>query len=161
MTSRKKEGIYHEHEPVLAHRPHPVRRFGGGYGGLTSIWFAVGALAALVACAADAPMLVQVVVFLGVSFLTLLLVRPMAQKYVNDRHVATNADRVIGREAVVIQKIDNLEGQGQVSVSGAVWTARSQEEQVIPVGERVRVLRIEGVKVYVTPASGPVEPSEE
>ena len=126
--------------------------------GLTSIWFAV---AALVACAADAPMLVQVVVFLGVSFLTLLLVRPMAQKYVNDRHVATNADRVIGREAVVIQKIDNLEGQGQVSVSGAVWTARSQEEQVIPVGERVRVLRIEGVKVYVTPASGPVEPSEE
>ena len=77
--------------------------------GLTSIWFAVGALAALVACAADAPMLVQVVVFLGVSFLTLLLVRPMAQKYVNDRHVATNADRVIGREAVVIQKIDNLE----------------------------------------------------
>ena len=129
--------------------------------GLTSIWFAVGALAALVACAADAPMLVQVVVFLGVSFLTLLLVRPMAQKNVNDRHVATNADRVIGREAVVIQKIDNLEGQGQVSVSGAVWTARSQEEQVIPVGERVRVLRIEGVKVYVTPASGPVEPSEE
>ena len=128
--------------------------------GLTSIWFAVGALAALVACAADAPMLV-LVVFLGVSFLTLLLVRPMAQKYVNDRHVATNADRVIGREAVVIQKIDNLEGQGQVSVSGAVWTARSQEEQVIPVGERVRVLRIEGVKVYVTPASGPVEPSEE
>ena len=106
-------------------------------------------------------MLGQVVVFLGVSFLTLLLVRPMAQKYVNDRHVATNADRVIGREAVVIQKIDNLEGQGQVSVSGAVWTARSQEEQVIPVGERVRVLRIEGVKVYVTPASGPVEPSEE
>ena len=101
--------------------------------GLTSIWFAVGALAALVACAADAPMLVQVVVFLGVSFLTLLLVRPMAQKYVNDRHVATNADRVIGREAVVIQKIDNLEGQGQVSVSGAVWTARSQEEQVIPI----------------------------
>ena len=80
--------------------------------GLTSIWFALGALGALAAAAASAPVIVQIVVFLGVSFLTLLLVRPLAQHYVNDRKVATNADRVIGREAVVTEDIDNIQGKG-------------------------------------------------
>ena len=103
--------------------------------GLTSIWFAVGALAALIAASLGAFALVQVIVFLVVSFVTLLLVRPLA----------------IGREAVVTQAIDNLKGEGQVNVSGAVWTARSQEEAPIPAGARVRVLRIEGVKVIVSP----------
>ena len=119
--------------------------------GLTSIWFAMGALAALIAAALGAGTLVQIVLFLVVSFLTLLLVRPLAQRYINDRREATNADRVIGREAVVTQAIDNLKGEGQVNVSGAVWTARSQEEAPIPAGARVRVLRIEGVKVIVSP----------
>ena len=93
--------------------------------GLTSIWFAVGALAALIAASFEAAVLVQIVIFLVVSFLTLLLVRPLAQRYINDRKEATNADRVIGQEAVVIQTINNLKGEGQVSVSGAVWTASS------------------------------------
>ena len=77
--------------------------------GLTSIWFALGALGALAAAAASAPVIVQIVVFLGVSFLTLLLVRPLAQRFVNDRKVATNADRAIGREAVVTEDIDNIQ----------------------------------------------------
>ena len=119
--------------------------------GLTSIWFAVGALAALIAASLGAFALVQVIVFLVVSFVTLLLVRPLAQRYINDRKEPTNADRVIGREAVVTQAIDTLKGEGQVNVSGAVWTARSQEEAPIPAGARVRVLRIEGVKVIVSP----------
>ena len=119
--------------------------------GLTSIWFAVGALAALIAASLGAFALVQVIVFLVVSFVTLLLLRPLAQRYINDRKEPTNADRVIGREAVVTQAIDNLKGEGQVNVSGAVWTARSQEEAPIPAGARVRVLRIEGVKVIVSP----------
>ena len=119
--------------------------------GLTSIWFAVGSLAALIAASLGAFALVQVIVFLVVSFVTLLLVRPLAQRYINDRKEPTNADRVIGREAVVTQAIDNLKGEGQVNVSGAVWTARSQEEAPIPAGARVRVLRIEGVKVIVSP----------
>ena len=124
--------------------------------GLTSIWFAVGALAALVACAADAPMLVQVVVFLGVSFLTLLLVRPLARKYFIPRRVATNADRILGQEGIVTEDIDNLEAKGQVKVSGTVWSARSQQDEVpIPAGTRVRILRIEGVKVFVAPAEVP------
>ena len=126
--------------------------------GLTSVWFALGALGALVAAAASAPVIVQIVVFLGVSFLTLLLVRPLAQHYVNDRKVATNADRVIGREAVVTEDIDNIQGKGRVSISGADWTARAEDDQPIPAGSTVRVLRIEGVKVIVAPAGAAGEP---
>ncbi|MGN8967544.1 NfeD family protein [Intestinimonas sp. HCP28S3_D6] len=128
--------------------------------GLTSIWFALGALGALVAAAASAPVIVQIVVFLGVSFLTLLLVRPLAQRFVNDRKVATNADRVIGREAVVTEDIDNIQGKGRVSISGADWTARAEDDRPIPAGSTVRVLRIEGVKVIVAPAGAAGDPQQ-
>lgn len=123
--------------------------------GLTSIWFAAGALAALLAAALNAPVLAQIVVFLAVSLVTLLLVRPLAQRFINDRHVATNADRVIGQEGVVTEAIDNLAARGQVNVSGALWTARSQGDIPIPKDTVVRVLRIEGVKLYVIPAEAP------
>lgn len=126
--------------------------------GLTSIWFAIGALGALAAAAASAPVIVQIVVFLGVSFLTLLLVRPLAQRFVNDRKVATNADRVIGREAVVTEDIDNIQGKGRVSISGADWTARTEDDRPIPMGSKVQVLRIEGVKVIVAPAGAAGDP---
>ena len=129
-------------------------------GGLTSIWFALGALGALAAAAASAPVIVQIVVFLGVSFLTLLLVRPLAQRFVNDRKVATNADRVIGREAVVTEDIDNIQGKGRVSISGADWTARTEDDRPIPAGSKVQVLRIEGVKVIVAPAGAAGDPQQ-
>ena len=120
--------------------------------GLTSIWFAAGALAALLATALNASVLIQIVVFLAVSFVALLLVRPLAQRFINDRHVATNADRVIGQEGVVTEAIDNLKAQGQVSVDGAPWTARTDPDAPpIPAGTAVRVLRIEGVKLIVSP----------
>lgn len=128
--------------------------------GLTSIWFALGALGALAAAAASAPVIVQIVVFLGVSFLTLLLVRPLAQRFVNDRKVATNADRVIGREAVVTEDIDNIQGKGRVSISGADWTARTEDDRTIPAGSKVQVLRIEGVKVIVAPAGTAGDPQQ-
>lgn len=128
--------------------------------GLTSIWFALGALGALAAAAASAPVIVQIVVFLGVSFLTLLLVRPLAQRFVNDRKVATNADRVIGREAVVTEDIDNIQGKGRVSISGADWTARTEDDRTIPAGSKVQVLRIEGVKVIVAPAGAAGDPQQ-
>ncbi|WP_130851024.1 NfeD family protein [Intestinimonas timonensis] len=128
--------------------------------GLTSIWFALGALGALAAAAASAPVIVQIVVFLGVSFLTLLLVRPLAQRFVNDRKVATNADRVIGREAVVTEDIDNIQGKGRVSISGADWTAKTEDDRPIPAGSKVQVLRIEGVKVIVAPAGVAGDPQQ-
>ena len=117
--------------------------------GLTSIWFAAGALAALIAALLHGPLWLQIALFLAVSILCLLAVRPLARKYVNTQVQPTNADRVIGAEARVTEDIDNIQGKGAVSVGGIIWTARSDSDEVIPAGSLVRVLRIEGVKVFV------------
>ena len=117
--------------------------------GLTSVWFAVGALGALLCAWVGGNLWLQIGVFLALSGLALILVRPLAKKFLAPSYSATNADRVIGQEAVVTQTIDNLHGQGQVNIAGQTWTARSQNDAVIPEGTLVRVLRIEGVKVFV------------
>ena len=119
--------------------------------GLTSVWFAVGALGALLCALVGGNIWLQIGVFLALSGLALALVRPLAKKFLTPGYSATNADRVIGQEAVVTQTIDNLKGQGQVNIAGQTWTARSQDDAVIPEGTLVRVLRIEGVKVFVIP----------
>ena len=99
----------------------------------------------------------QIACFLAVSALCLAAFRPLALKYLNPaRRTPTNADRVIGAEGVVTQAIDNLKAQGQITVNGAPWTARTEEGcPAIPAGSRVRVLRIEGVKVIVSPLPVP------
>ncbi len=117
--------------------------------GLTSVWFAAGSLGALLCALAGGGPWLQVGVFLVLSGLALALVRPLAKKFLTPGYSATNADRVIGQEAVVTQTIDNLHGQGQVNIAGQTWTARSQDDAIIPEGTLVRVLRIEGVKVFV------------
>ena len=118
---------------------------------LVSLWFALGALAALITSFWVDNIWIQFAVFLAVSLVTLLLIRPLARRYVTPRQVATNADRAVGAEGIVTQAIDNRSAQGQVTVSGAVWTARADPEAPIPEGTLVRVLRIEGVKLIVTP----------
>ena len=120
--------------------------------GLASIWFAAGALAAMIASLLHAPLWLQIALFLAVSFVTLLLARPLARKLLAPGYQPTNADRILGQEAVVTETIDNLAGRGLVSVGGSVWTARAQDDQPIAAGTVVRILRIEGVKVFVTPA---------
>ena len=117
--------------------------------GLVSVWFAVGALAALVATALGAGLWLQITVFLGVSALALALFKPLSTKFLKPKVSATNADRVIGSTALVTETIDNAQAQGQVKVNGQVWSARSAQDIVIPAGTDVRVLRIEGVKVMV------------
>ena len=119
---------------------------------LVSLWFALGALAALITSFFVDNIWVQFAVFLVVSLATLLVIRPLTRRYVTPSQVATNADRAVGAEGIVIQAIGNRKAQGQVTVSGAVWTARSESEEVIPQGAQVRVLRIEGVKLIVTRA---------
>ena len=117
--------------------------------GLTFLWFAVGALGALVAAVLGAELWIQIVVFLVLSALALALVRPFVAKLLLPKKEATNADRIIGKSAVVTQEINNLLGTGQVKIAGQPWTARSQHDVVIPAGAEVKVLRIEGVKVFV------------
>ena len=120
---------------------------------LVSLWFALGALAALLTSLFVDNIWVQFGVFLAVSMVTLLAIRPLARRYVTPKQVATNADQAVGAEGLVTQTIDNLNASGQVSVKGAVWTARTEDESVIPAGATVKVLRIEGVKLIVAPLS--------
>ena len=120
--------------------------------GLTVIWFALGALAALIAALFGAQIWLQVLWFLVVSIATLWFTRPLALKYLNGRSVATNADRVVGMEGVVCEDIDNLAGTGAVKLDGKEWTARSDSGANIPSGSVVKVRRIEGVKLIVDAA---------
>ena len=124
--------------------------------GLTSIWFAAGALMALIAALLGGPLWVQLTLFLAVSLLCLLAVRPLARRHLNDKVVPTNADRVIGAEAQVTQDIDNVHGKGTVVIRGVTWSARSEDGGAIAAGSMVRVLRIEGVKVFVEPIAATV-----
>lgn len=117
--------------------------------GLTSIWFAAGALGALICSLLGGPLWLQIGLFIVISALSLLAIRPLAQKYLNTKVEPTNADRVIGSTAKVTEEINNIMAQGAVSIAGMTWSARSSNDCVIPAGTLVRVLRIEGVKVYV------------
>ena len=116
---------------------------------LVSIWFMGGALAALIAALCGAELWVQVVLFFAVFILLLLCLRPLSKRLIKQKKVATNADSNIGKEAVVTERIDNLQGSGAVRISGVEWSARSADGSEIEKGAVVRVLRIEGVKVCV------------
>ena len=116
---------------------------------LVSIWFMGGALAALIAALCGAELWVQVVLFFAVSILLLLCLRPLSKRLIKQKKVATNADSNIGKEAVVTERIDNLQGSGAVRISGVEWSARSADGSEIEKGAVVRFLRIEGVKVCV------------
>lgn len=118
--------------------------------GLVSIWFVFGSLVALICAALGAAVWLQIFWFVIVSVATLVLTRPLVKRYVDSRSVATNADRSIGRTAVVTERIDNLAATGAVKLDGVVWTARSTDDAVaIEAGERVTVRAIEGVKLIV------------
>ena len=118
--------------------------------GLVSIWFAIGAFAAMISAILGAPLWLQVLWFFAVSILTLCLTRPFAKKYVNSRATPTNADMLIGKECVVTEEIDNVLGTGAVTVCGKVWTARTEEpDGKAETGKVMTVVKIEGVKLIV------------
>ena len=118
--------------------------------GIVSVWFAVGALFAMVTAMLGANLWVQIAVFLVVSAVTLYFTRPLVKKYVNNKVEPTNADMLIGKECRVVETIDNLTGTGAVYVDGKTWTARTVDEEIIPEGQLVKAERIEGVKLIVS-----------
>lgn len=125
--------------------------------GLTSIWFAAGSLAALICALLNGQLWLQITLFIIVSILCLLAVRPLAKRYLNGKVQPTNVDRILGEEAQVTEDIDNIQGRGAVTIGGITWSARSQSGAPIPAGHLVRVLRIEGVKVFVEPVGDRAE----
>lgn len=122
---------------------------------LVSLWFAAGSLAALLASLFHASTGVQIVLFVAVSAILLTLLRPLVRKYLNPKLTKTNADSIIGSIGLVTVAIDNISASGQVKLGGVYWSARSATGNPIAEGSLVQVDRIEGVKVYVTPAEVP------
>ena len=122
---------------------------------LVSIWFAAGALAALVVYMLKGALWLQVTVFAVVSAALLISLWPLTKKFITPKITATNIDSVIGSTGRVTAAIDNVEAQGQVKLNGMEWTARSTSGEAIAAGTKVRVDRIEGVKVFVSPAEIP------
>lgn len=120
--------------------------------GLTSIWFAIGGIAALVASLLGAPLWVQILCFFIVTVLMLVLTRPLAVKYLKPGLKKTNVDAIPGKTGKVIEKILPVEGKGQVKIDGQIWSAKT-EDGVTPIEEDavVTVVRVEGVKVVVRP----------
>lgn len=128
--------------------------------GLASIWFAVGALAALISAAFGAPLWLQIVWFIVLSIVTLILTRPLARKYINNKSQATNADRMFGMTGRVTEAIDNIAGTGAVHLGGKEWSARSADGSAIPAGALVRAEAIDGVKLIVRPERDPLQESK-
>ena len=122
---------------------------------MVSLWFAIGAAAALVLSLLGAAFWLQAAAFLVVSAALLALLRPMMRKYM--KITKTNVDSVLGMEGLVTADIDNLTYQGQVKLGAMTWSARSTSGAPIGAGTRVVVDRVEGVKVFVTPVQVPAE----
>lgn len=118
--------------------------------GLTSIWFAGGALAALLASFIGAGIVIQILIFFAGSFILLFYTRPFALKYVKPHNVKTNYEEIIGKNVLVTERINNTENKGKAVYNGLEWTARSTEDHaIIEAGETVLVEEIKGVKLYV------------
>ena len=118
--------------------------------GIVSVWFAIGALFAMVTAMLGANLWVQITVFLVVSAIALYFTRPLVKKFVNNKVEPTNADMLIGKECRVVETIDNLSGTGAGYVDGKTWTARTVDEEIIPEGQLVKAERMEGVRLIVS-----------
>lgn len=122
---------------------------------LVSLWFAAGAVVAMFAALLGAGAWLQTGLFLVVSGALLLMLRPIVRRYLVPKITATNVDSLVGATGLVTESIDNVTASGQVKLGAMEWTARSTTGEDIPQGTLIRVDRIEGVKVYVTPVNVP------
>ena len=116
---------------------------------LVSIWFVIGGVVALICSVCGVPIPAQLVIFFAVTAITLVITRPLVKRAMEFKKEDTNAGRYIGKTGFVTLKVDNQAGEGQVNVSGSVWTARSAEGTVLSEGTHVTVEAIEGVKLIV------------
>jgi len=128
---------------------------------LVCIWFAAGALFAMLASFVGAPVWLQLLIFLISSIGVLIVGRPFLMDKLVRRREPTNADRVIGQVGIVLEQVDNVEQTGRVSANGLDWTARSERGEIIPEKSRVLVKYIDGVKLIVEPIREETELSEE
>ena len=118
--------------------------------GLTTIWFAGGAIVAFLLACLHLGLPIQIIAFLAVSIVSLVMTRPLAVKFFNRERQKTNAESLIGQTAVVLEKVDLIHGTGRVEVNGMEWSAKTDEsEEVIEPGKIVVIDGIQGVKLIV------------
>lgn len=117
---------------------------------LVSIWFAAGALGAILVALLGGGLTLQVTVFLALAIVLLFLLRGAVRKHFAPRVTRTNVDSVIGATGIVLTPVNNIAALGQVQINGVEWSARSTDNSHIPAGATVKVDKIEGVKVFVS-----------
>ena len=118
--------------------------------GLTTIWFAGGALAAFIMGIIGFGTGVQIAVFSIVSIVLLVSTRPIALKYFNKERQKTNAESLIGKQALVLEEVDTLHNKGVVEVNGQEWSAKTGEPSgVIAKNTVVTIEGIQGVKLII------------
>ena len=118
---------------------------------LISVWFAIGAILAMIAAIFGGALWLQILIFIAASGVLVLVTKPISEKLINKRTITTNADRVVGKPAIVTITISNQSAQGQVRVLDQLWTARSSDDTPIAEGSVVEVIEIQGVKLIVKP----------
>jgi membrane protein implicated in regulation of membrane protease activity len=121
-----------------------------GTAGLVTIWMVFGALAAWLGAVLGLSFIFQIVIFLIVSYVMLITTRPIVKKWLSVKIVKTNADRLVGETGFVTEKINRIEGTGQVKVAGQIWSAVPEEGNEIEPGVQVQINAIKGVKLVVT-----------
>ena len=124
---------------------------------LVSIWFALGALGAILVALFGGGLALQVMVFLALAVALLICLRSIVRRHFNPRLTRTNVDSVIGATGIVITPVNNIAALGQVQLNGMEWSARSSDNSHIAAGTLVRVDKVEGVKVFVSPAEAPAK----
>ena len=124
---------------------------------LVSIWFSAGSLVAAIVAALGGQLWLQILLFLLVACGLLAALWPFVKKVLNPKHTATNVDAMIGAEGYVVTAVDNLNAEGKIKLGGMEWSARSTDGKKIPAGTLVKVDRIEGVKVIVSPVAEEVQ----
>ncbi|MCH5210306.1 MAG: NfeD family protein [Oscillospiraceae bacterium] len=117
---------------------------------LVSIWFAVGAAGGLIASVMGARFNIQMTVFLAISIVLLICLRPVSKKLLRTKKEKTNVDSLIGKDVLITKEVNNLLGNGEGKINGMQWTVRNADgDTVIPEGETVTVEKVEGVKLIV------------
>lgn len=122
--------------------------------GLTTIWFAAGALVAMIACVLGLGTLGQFILFFAVSLVLLIFTRPVAIKYMNPHRIRTNYEDAVDKTVKITERVDNINGTGTAVLNGQEWTARmQQDDMVLEKGELAKVAVVEGVKLILVPLS--------
>lgn len=124
--------------------------------GFLIFWLGIGALIAMIVSLFTSNIIIQTTVFVISSSLLILTTKPFVKKFVDVKPTNTNAFSIIGKKALVIKNIDPVHSTGQIKINGEVWSAESENSEIIPEGSEVEILNIKGVKTIVKEIKSPV-----